>query len=60
MLLEHSVHAIKKIKASRPVKLVVLMSMEEWLEPLRSAGPDVCLKTLFEANEFRVAISALV
>jgi len=59
-LLEHSVFALKKIKASGSLKLVVLTSMEEWLEPLRSAGADLCVKMPFDANELRGAISALL
>jgi len=59
-LLEHSVVAIQKIKASGTLKFVLLTSMEEWLEPLRSAGADVCLKMPFDANELRGAISTLV
>ena len=42
-LIEHSVLAIKTIKAARAVPIVALTSMEEWLEPLRAAGADACL-----------------
>lgn len=59
-LLEHSLVALKKIKASGSLKLVVLTSMEEWLEPLRAAGADLCVKMPFDANELRGAISTLV
>lgn len=59
-LLEHSTFAIKSIIALGAVKLVVLTSMEEWLEPLRAAGADLCVKMPFDANELRGAISTLV
>jgi hypothetical protein len=59
-LLEHSVFGLKKIKASGTLKLVVLTSMEAWLEPLRAAGADLCMKMPFDANELRGAISTLV
>ena len=59
-LLEHSVYTIRSIKSSCPLRLVVLTTMDEWIEPLRSAGADVCLKTPFAANELLDAISALV
>lgn len=53
-LLENTLFAVRAVKTSRPVPLIALTSMDEWLEPLRSAGADVCLKTPFDAEELRV------
>src|SRR6266446_2091011 len=52
-LLDHAILAIKTIKATPPVPLIVLTSMEEWLEALCSAGADACLTTPFTLDEFR-------
>ena len=56
-LLENTVLAIKTIRASRAVTIVALTSTEEWCEPLRAAGANVCLGTPFTAAEFKAAVS---
>lgn len=55
-LLENSVFATKTIKSSTKVPIIAMTSMPEWRESLLAAGADVCLKTPFEAPEFRDAV----
>jgi DNA-binding NarL/FixJ family response regulator len=57
-LLEQAILAVRSIKASCPLRLVVLTTMDEWVAPLRESGADVCLKAPFAATELLAAVSA--
>lgn len=59
-LLEQAVLSVKSIKASSPLRLVAVTTMDSWLAPLRDSGADMCLKAPFDAKELLGAISALV
>ena len=59
-LIEHSVLAIKTIKATRVVPIVTLTSMEEWLELLRAAGADACLPLPVLPTDLRNAVFSCV
>jgi hypothetical protein len=59
-MLEQSISAVRTMKATSTVPLVILAPMEKWLEPLRSAGADVCLHTPFTLKELIGAVSGFV
>ena len=59
-MLEQSISAVRTMKATSTVPLVILTPMEEWLLPLRSAGADLCLQTPFTMKELVGAISGFV
>ena len=42
-LLQPAVLAVRSTKATCPVRLVVLTTMDEWMAPLRASGADVVL-----------------
>lgn len=59
-MLEQSISAVRTMKATSTVPLVILTPMETWLEPLRSAGADLCLQTPFTLKELIGAVSGFV
>jgi hypothetical protein len=59
-MLGHSIRAVQAVSASCSVTLVILTPVEGWLQPLRSAGADLCLQTPFTSKQLTSAVDSLV
>jgi len=56
-LFEQALLAVKNIKASCSLRLVVLTTTDEWVSPLRDSGAEACLRAPFASNQLLGAIS---